>query len=743
VRHFNDLNLRHLKMSPAGQPLRTEKTPMAAPVRRRGRPPGGKTAVLRDARVMGRHHFAFLRAVVQGLDMKTAWLRYMAFGAASDDLRHIAHEHAALWRTLQAAAVQIDRSLPPEQRLGRLLGRPAGSAAAPGAVALPSLEEFARSQGLDPEHHSQAELQAEYQAFHGLDQAVDGDGMQRQAADTQQSRIRALTRLESLLARAPQPGDSTALWFANPTLPRLHAVGAASLGALRDHIDLHGHGWYKPVRGLGARRAQAVVAWLAPLAMAWGRPLRDGALQPPQRQQQLQAAVLQRVVLEPRFAIVPLQQLAVPATLAGGQAAPGVFATRMANSLGAADDLAAIRAWLAPYAESAATHRAYAKEVERFYLWCLHVRRKPLSSVDSADCLAYRRFLADLPAAWVQRAGLQRGDPSWRPFRGPLKPSSQRYALVVVQTLFDGLREANYLVANPMVSVRKKALLPEPAMDTGRSFTDAEWACLLDCLDQQEATRLARPAWRASDADATGVAGAGTAENAAAAGLVPLGAEQRRLRLVLELLCSTGLRLSELVTADTSAIETVRIAGESGADALAPVITVIGKGRKQRQVPLDPALLPLIDAHHADAAAVGALPSPVPLVCTLRPGVGRWVSISETGAAAVQLQPGALAAHRALGASGLYRVLKRFFEAAAADAHAVDGLSAERLRAASTHWLRHTFGRQAAAAGVPVEVLQQAFGHASLNTTTQYLSTERNRMVREMRLARERRKAGV
>ena len=109
----------------------------------------------------------------------------------------------------------------------------------------------------------------------------------------------------------------------------------------------------------------------------------------------------------------------------------------------------------------------------------------------------------------------------------------------------------------------------------------------------------------------------------------------------------------------------------------------------------------------------------------------------------VTLQAGALAPHRALGASGLYRALKRYFERIAADAHAVDGLSAERLRAASTHWLRHTFGRQGAAAGVPVEVLQQAFGHASLNTTTTYLSTERSRMIRELRQARARRKAAA
>jgi hypothetical protein len=48
----------------------------------------------------------------------------------------------------------------------------------------------------------------------------------------------------------------------------------------------------------------------------------------------------------------------------------------MANSLGAGDDLGALRAWLKSYEESPATHRAYGKEVERFYLWCLHERRK-------------------------------------------------------------------------------------------------------------------------------------------------------------------------------------------------------------------------------------------------------------------------------------------------------------------------------------------------------------------------------
>lgn len=701
----------------------------------RGRPKGARTAVLRSSQALGVQHFAFLRAWMQGLDLKAAWDRYLAFAETSSDRRHVQRRLADLLGQVLQDGHQINLTLPETARITEALQQLARNPPTPATRALPSLEDFAQSQGFDPDQFSEAELLAEYRAFYGLDgpDAADdgpsGTGPTIAAADTAdpdlRARLRALNQLETLLARQPQADDRIDLWFAPATLPRLKAVGAGTLGALLAHIDVHGHGWFKRVRGLGATRAAAVVAWLAPLAVAWGRPLRDSALKPPQRMQALHSATLRGLVMAPRFAVVPLAQLAVPPALAGGPAAPGLFASRMANSLGADNDLGAVRAWLKSYQESPATHRAYSKEVERFTLWCLHVRRKPLSSVDATDCQAYRGFLAQLPEAWIQRATLPRDDPSWRPFRGPLKPSSQRYALVVVQTLFDGLRDANYLLANPMVSVRKKADLPEPAMNIDRSFDAAEWAFVMGQLDREEADALARGD-RAS-------AGRAVSDRSTA----PAGAEQRRLRLVLELLCSTGLRLAELVSTTAASVASVRVDGEEGDLATARVITVVGKGRKLRQVPIGDDIVALIQRHHQDAIAVGALPQPAPIVCTLRQGVGRWAD-AESGAGVV-LQPAALSAHRALSANGLYRALKRFFQRISDQATAVDGLSAGRIQAASTHWLRHTFGRQGAAAGVPVEVLQQAFGHASLNTTTTYLTTERSRMIRELRNARARR----
>ena len=50
--------------------LTGELTPLfhSAEPRRRGRPPGAKAQVVRDARALGIHHFAFVRSSLLGLD---------------------------------------------------------------------------------------------------------------------------------------------------------------------------------------------------------------------------------------------------------------------------------------------------------------------------------------------------------------------------------------------------------------------------------------------------------------------------------------------------------------------------------------------------------------------------------------------------------------------------------------------------------------------------------------------------
>lgn len=676
-----------------------------------GRPRGARTKVLREQQPLGVHHFAFLRGCLQGLDARQAWDRYLAFGELSDHPRRIERQRTALMQRVLREAHALNLTLAEDQRVTAELALLAQPPEGPGAVALPSLDDFVAAQGLDRDGWSEQDLLREYREFFGLDGLADADLATRPApASRRAAQLRALLRIESLLARRPALADPLSWWLSHALAARLRDAGIATVQSLAQTINAHGANWWRRVRGLGHARARALLVWLKPVVAHSDAALRDDALQAPQRHAALRAATVAAVAMPPRFALVPLERLAVPQRLSGGATAPGLFATRMPNHLGAHDDRQAVEAWLTQFRDKPATLRAYRKEVERFYLWCLLERDKPLSSVDSLDAQAYRDFIRQPPSAWCAASVVSRDAPAWRPFRGPLGPTSQRQALVVVQALFDGLRDANYLVGNPLRAVNKRAALTAARMDIDRSFTDEEWAFVRAQVDLEEAAARGR-------------------------GLVPPGAEQRRLRMVLELLAGTGLRLSEIAGATTASLRSVTI-GREGRQAV--LMTVDGKGGKQREVPLADDLAELVAAHHADALAVGDLPSPAPLVCTLADAPPRWTATD--GGSVILQAPGN--GGRALGASGLYRTLKRFFTRVAGRAHLIDGLDAGRIRAASTHWLRHTFARQGAAAEVPVEVLQQALGHASLSTTTVYLSTERTRMVLELEKLQRRRKAG-
>ena len=59
-----------------------------------------------------------------------------------------------------------------------------------------------------------------------------------------------------------------------------------------------------------------------------------------------------------------------------------------------------------------------------------------------------------------------------------------------------------------------------------------------------------------------------------------------------------------------------------------------------------------------------------------------------------------------------------------------DARGAERFAKASTHWMRHSHASHAIASGMPIEIAQQNLGHASLATTTVYVTTEKRRRMK-------------
>ena len=86
-------------------------------------------------------------------------------------------------------------------------------------------------------------------------------------------------------------------------------------------------------------------------------------------------------------------------------------------------------------------------------------------------------------------------------------------------------------------------------------------------------------------------------------------------------------------------------------------------------------------------------------------------------------------------ASGLAKGIKEVLGRCAAS---LEIENAKQLRKASTHWFRHTHGSHAlngrpGGKGVPIQVVQNNLGHASIGTTSGYLTTERDARLAAMK----------
>ncbi|MCM2547312.1 phage integrase family protein [Burkholderia glumae] len=125
--------------------------------------------------------------------------------------------------------------------------------------------------------------------------------------------------------------------------------------------------------------------------------------------------------------VVPLKALRVPAALDGSaglnRAPVPAHQAEMNTDLQAVNASIEIRG-----ARSAQTQRAYRREAERLLLWAIVAKGKPLSSLNTLDVAEYlEQFLANPQPAerWIGRGGVERFDPAWRPFAGPLSARSR------------------------------------------------------------------------------------------------------------------------------------------------------------------------------------------------------------------------------------------------------------------------------------------------------------------------------
>lgn len=151
-------------------------------------------------------------------------------------------------------------------------------------------------------------------------------------------------------------------------------------------------------------------------------------------------------------------------------------------------------------------------------------------------------------------------------------------------------------------------------------------------------------------------------------------------------------------------------------------LTIVGKGQRERTVPVRAATLDALRAHWADPAKdFDGATEEKPKGPLLAPVIVPWTDASRRRNRAGQGGDGQHANEAGYTADGLNRMISRMVTELI---ETTDNLSLdERARPRQTiaHAFRHTFGTQSVADAVPVDVVQKVLGHASLQTTTIYV----------------------
>ncbi|MBK5125896.1 tyrosine-type recombinase/integrase [Burkholderia sp. R-69980] len=522
--------------------------------------------------------------------------------------------------------------------------------------------------------------------------------------------LRMVEQAAQLAAAAPVPAHGVGLWFRPLVARRLTAEGITTLQELVDHCNRHGGSWWRSVPRIGPLRARTIVAWLRRHEATLGARVDadvDVRLLVPEpgtgqgegpRSGQGTVVVIGGPPEAPRLA--PFERLAVPVELSGGEGAHGTGkrGTNRATAFAfirAPHDLAAIHAYLHRYRGRPATLRAYTRELERLILWAVVVRGVAVSSMTVEDCEAYKDFLA-APSPAFTGPKRSRAGGRWRPFApGGLSADSQAYAVRVLRAAFTWLTEVRYLAGNPWAAVTDPVTVTrEVAVQVGRALPADLWTGVRAALDA-----------RCAGDEAEG-------QDAAAR-------QWRTARAAILLMGDSGLRRDEAAHARR---ENLRLSPRPSGGAPVWALTVTGKRRKQRTVPVSAATVRALREHWADRghdfdAPLDSAPLIVPLV------------IPATGTARNK-HGGAVEAPYSADAFGhlvrqaIQRVTVEF--GARPD---VPKAQLVQLANTSAHAFRHTFGTRAVARDMPVDVVQAILGHASLQTTSIYVRAEQQRML--------------
>ena len=338
------------------------------------------------------------------------------------------------------------------------------------------------------------------------------------------------------------------------------------------------------------------------------------------------------------------------------------------SQIQAKNDYQAIQCWLNEYQHKATTLRTYQKEAERFLLWCMIQKRKPLFQINRDDIEQYSDFL-DNPAPkelWCGKKngrGQKRGSASWRPFTGPLNTATKMTALSILESLFTYLTDARYLSFNPFSLIRKRKFNrnhQEVVFKIQERILEIdEWHSLLDTLKNLPDEQLNEKH------------------------------EKQRLQFLVTVLYFLGLRINELATHSWNAFRKIDDKWW---------FYVLGKGDKLAKIPVNDTLLRAIIEYRAFLK----LP-PLPKIDDVTPIVSTMDNLQKP-----------------ISARHMNKLLKKL-ALATAKKYLHQPEKANKLKKFSAHWLRHLSASMQDRAGISFKHIRSNLRHENDDTTRLYV----------------------
>lgn len=470
----------------------------------------------------------------------------------------------------------------------------------------------------------------------------------------------------------PYPHQPIAQWFRARTAQCLITQGIKTIEDLKQWITARGHSWWRGIPRIGKLRAQAIIRWLQKHVATLGE-IHPEYLSPPSSTQAV-------VLLDPTIPdkLAPLTELILPHALSGHD---GINRCRQFALIQAKNDHEAVQAYLSRYQRH--THKAYQKELERLLLWAVMVKQKPLSSLMADNCEDYKQFLAQPSAHFIGHYGSRKRTPAWKPFMRPLSPSSQRQAVQIIRTAFEWLVDVRYLMSNPWKVVRDpevaQAITP---LQIDRALPEVLWQKWIAMLTQHSA--------------------------------LPENKQFRIALAAILLMGDSGLRRVEVTSLTRAQLQQ----SQFGIDSWE--LKVLGKRNKWREVPVSTRAIQALEAHweDRDKNLFDEKHTITPLLCPL----------------VIPKTPSSTKRHYVENhytADSLYRLIKKTVSCLVTDEVFCENERRILLKVGA-HSFRHTFGTQAVAKEVPIDVVQKVLGHASVATTSLYVKAEKQRMMEEV-----------